>query len=230
MAENKQTLPVHLGIIMDGNRRWAKAAGLPTLQGHQQGLEVFKDIVLATFDRGVPYISAFVFSTENWQRTQEEVSYLMGLVSKGISKHLKTFDEAGIKLLMLGSRQGVDAKVLKQIDQAIAKTSNNSRGTLGLCFNYGGQEEIVAAAQTLLDQGEKELTIDKLQAELYAPQMPAIDLIIRTSGEQRLSGFMLWRAAYSEFYFSAKHWPDFTAGDIDIALADYAQRQRRFGQ
>lgn len=230
MAEKRKTLPVHLGIIMDGNRRWAKAAGLPTLQGHQRGLEVFKDIVLATFDRGVPFISAFVFSTENWQRTQEEVSYLMGLVSKGISKHLKTFDEAGIKLLMLGSRQGVDAKVLKQIDQAIAKTSHNSRGTLGLCFNYGGQEEIVAAAQKLLDKGEKELTADKLQAELYAPQMPPIDLIIRTSGEQRLSGFMLWRAAYSELYFSAKHWPDFTAGDVDIALADYAQRQRRFGQ
>lgn len=215
---------------MDGNRRWATAQGLPSLQGHQQGLEAFKDVVLAAFDRGISYISAYVFSIENWQRTQEEVSYLMRLVVKGISKHLKTFDEAGIKLLMLGSRQGVDAKVLKKIDEAIAKTANNTRGTLGLCFNYGGHEEIVAAAQALVDRGEKQLTIQKLGAELYAPQMPSIDLIIRSSGEQRLSGFMLWRADYSELYFSPKHWPDFTPADLDLALADYAQRQRRLGK
>lgn len=229
MVDATASLPNHLGIIMDGNRRWAKQQGLPTLKGHRQGLEVFKDISLAAFDRGIKYVSAYVFSTENWQRTEEEVSYLMSLVNRGITKHLDSFHQAGIKLVMLGTRAGVDEKILETIDKAIAKTKDNVRGTLALCFNYGGREEIAQAAQQLVDQGEIAITPAKLEAALYAPEVPAVDLMIRTSGEQRLSDFMLWRAAYSELYFTDVLWPAFTTKDLDAALQEYARRQRRFG-
>lgn len=222
------TLPVHLGIILDGNRRWAKAKSKPTLEGHRQGLETFKDISLAAFERGIHYVSAYIFSTENWQRTQEEVSYLMGLVVKGIDKHFQTFHEAGIKLLMLGSREGLDQKILKTIDQAVEKSKNNTKGVLSICFNYGGQQEIAEAAQKLAAAGQ-EITIESISQSLYQPQLPPVDYVIRTSGEARLSGFMMWRTAYSELYFSDVLWPDFTTGDLDMALAEYAQRQRRFG-
>jgi undecaprenyl diphosphate synthase len=221
--------PTHLGIIMDGNRRWAKQHGRPTLEGHREGLEVFKDIALAAIERGIKFVSFYVFSTENWQRTQEEGSYLMGLVNRGIEKHLDTFHQAGIKLLMLGSREGVDAKVLKTIDQAVAKTKDNTKGSLALCFNYGGQQEIAEAAQAVADSGQS-ITQESLASQLYQPQIPPVDFIIRTSGEQRLSGFMLWRSAYSELYFTDTLWPDFTPADLDTALNDYAQRQRRHGK
>ncbi|MEO8784802.1 MAG: polyprenyl diphosphate synthase [Candidatus Saccharimonadales bacterium] len=231
MTETKAasvTVPAHLGIIMDGNRRWAKQHGQPTLNGHRQGLEALKDVALAAFERGVKVVSAFVFSTENWQRTQEEVSFLMSLVSKGIDKHLATFDEAGIKLVMLGERRGIDKAILGTIDKAVAQTASNQIGTLALCFNYGGQDEIVQAAQAAANSGSP-ITIENLASHLYQPQLPPIDFLIRTSGERRLSGFMLWRAAYSELYFSDVLWPDFSANDLDIALQAYAQRQRRFG-
>lgn len=222
-------LPVHLGIIMDGNRRWARAQGKPTLEGHRQGLEAFKDVSLAAFDRGIKYVSAYAFSTENWQRTQEEVSYLMGLVVKGVEKHLETFHKAGIRLLMLGNRQGVSTKVLKAIDQAVDTTANNTRGTLAICLNYGGHEEIAQAAQAVANAGQA-ISPQNLSQHLYAAAMPPIDLLIRTSGEQRLSGFMLWRAAYAELYFTDTLWPDFTEQDLDKALKDYVTRQRRFGE
>lgn len=228
MSDTTATLPVHLGIILDGNRRWAKQQGKPVFDGHRQGLETFKDIALAAFDRGVTYVSAYVFSTENWQRTQEEVSFLMSLVNKGIEKHFETFHQAGIRLLMLGSREGVDPKILKTIDEAEEKSKNNQRGTLAVCFNYGGQQEIAEAAQALAKKGET-ITTESLNQAIYHPEIPPVDLVIRTSGEQRLSGFMLWRAAYSELYFSDVMWPDFTTGDLDAALQTYAQRQRRFG-
>ncbi len=229
MSNTAEILPNHLGIIMDGNRRWAKQQGLPTLKGHRQGLEVFKDISLAAFERGIKYVSAYVFSSENWQRTEDEVSYLMSLVNKGIAKHLDSFHQAGIKLVMLGARSGIDDKILETIDAAIVKTKNNLKGTLALCFNYGGHDEIAQAAQTLLDNGETTITAAKLETALYAPDVPPVDLIIRTSGEQRLSGFMLWRAAYSELYFTETFWPAFTIADLDLALNEYACRQRRFG-
>jgi undecaprenyl diphosphate synthase len=227
MTANQQALPVHLGIIMDGNRRWAKSHGRPQLEGHRQGLEALKTVTLAAFERGVKVVSAYVFSTENWQRSQEEVSYLMALVGKGIQKHLQTFHQAGIRLVMLGDRAGIEPTILQKIDKAIAQTANNQKGTLALCFNYGGQEEVVQAAQAASTEGQ--ITVESLAAHLYHPELPALDLLIRTSGERRLSGFMLWRAAYSELYFCNDLWPDFGPGDLDTALKDYAQRQRRFG-
>ena len=224
-------IPEHVGFILDGNRRWAKAKGLPTLEGHRQGAENFKKISLAAFGRGVKYVSAYVFSNENWSRTSEEVGYLMKLLIKGVEKYLDEFNKAGIKVLVLGSRDGLAKDVLKSIEQAEANTAGNTKGTLGLCFNYGGHQEIAEAFKTLLEQGvtADQVTPDKIASALYGPEIPEIDLIIRSSGEQRLSGYMLYRAAYAELYFTDKHWPDFSAEDLDTALAEYASRQRRFG-
>lgn len=225
------TLPTHLGIILDGNRRWAKAQGLPTLEGHREGAEVFKTIAVHAFDRGVKYLSAYVFSTENWSRTEEEVGYLMKLVIKAFEKYLDTFNEKGIKIMVLGRRAGIKPDVLRAIERTEEKTSANSNGTLALCFNYGGQEEIVDAVSSLISQNiaPKEVTKEKIAGALYGPEIPGIDLLIRTSGEQRTSGFMLYRSDYAELYFSEKLWPDFTNEDLDNALLDYSERQRRFG-
>lgn len=223
------TVPQHVGFILDGNRRWAKANGKSVTEGHRRGLETFKDIALAAFDRGIAVVSAYIFSTENWQRTQNEVNVLMRLVSKGVERHLKTFQQAGIKIVMLGSRERVDAKVLRSIDAAIAATRDNVRGTLALCFNYGGQAEIAAAAQAVAANGEP-ITEEAIAAHLYEPALPPLDLVIRTSGEQRLSGFMLWRAAYSELIFNPVFWPDYSATNLATDLAEYQNRQRRFGR
>jgi len=227
MTEN---IPNHVGIILDGNRRWAKAQGLPTLDGHRRGMEVFKDVSLAAFDRGVSFVSAYIFSTENWKRAEEEVSYLMGLVVKAVEKHLDTYHEAGIRLVHIGSREQLDKKVLDAIDRSVEKTKANTRGTLALCFNYGGHQEIVDAVQQLIDHGETMVSKETLSRAMYAPDVPPCDLIIRTSGEQRLSGFMLWRSEYAELKFVGKHWPDFTVADLDAALQDFARRDRRVGK
>lgn len=225
---NIQTIPNHVGIILDGNRRWAKAKGLPTLEGHREGAEVFKQIASHAFDKGVKYLSGYIFSTENWSRTEEEVGYLMKLVIRAVESYLDEFHKRGIKIVILGRRDGLRAKVLEAIQQAETKTAANTKGTLALCFNYGGREEIVDAARGLATQN-KEITSENIQKALYAPEIPDVDLIIRSSGEQRLSNFMLWRAAYSELYFSDKYWPDFKTADFDQALASYTDRQRRFG-
>lgn len=224
-------LPQHVGIILDGNRRWAKEQGKLTLEGHKVGAEVFKDISIGAFERGIKYLSAYIFSTENWSRTEEEVGYLMGLVMNAVENYLDEFHQQGIKIVIMGRREGLRSKVLKSIQAAEEKTAENVRGTLALCFNYGGHDEIVHATQQLIEQGvtAKEVTAEKIEANLFAPEVPAADLIIRTSGEHRLSGFMLWRSAYSELHFTDKYWPDFTMDDFDAALADYTQRQRRFG-
>lgn len=226
---DKQTKLKHLGIILDGNRRWAKSQGLPTLEGHQKGAEVFKEISLAAFDRGIKYVSAYVFSTENWSRTQEEVSYLMKLVLKAVEKYLNEFQKHGIKIEMIGSRQGLSKDVLKAVEKAEAQTSENSNGRLGLCFNYGGQQEVVDAIKQLPNDKIDQLTPDSFEQYLYSKNFPDIDLVIRTSGEKRLSGFMMWKAQYAEFLFVDKHWPAFTVQDLDEAIEEFNGRQRRFG-
>jgi len=225
------TLPTHVGLILDGNRRWAKGRGLPTLEGHRQGSEVFKEIALAAFDRGIKYLSAYVFSNENWSRAEEEVGYLMKLVMKATEKYLDVFDKADIRIVILGRREGLDKKVLAAIERTEEKTKDNTRGTLALCFNYGGHEEIVDAVRRMSEQGidAKDITSEAIASALYAPDIPPLDLLVRTSGEQRISGFMLYRAAYAELYFVDKFWPDFTAADLDTALEEFARRQRRFG-
>ena len=232
MAEDIKTVPKHLGIILDGNRRWAKEKGLPTLEGHRRGAETFKTTVLAAFDRGIEYISAFAFSTENWQRTEEEVGYLMKLLVKAVEKHLNTFDKAGIKIVVLGRRDNLTAPVLKAIEKAEQKTAGNTTGTLALCFNYGGQEELVDAVKTIVESGvaPQDITRETIQNALYYPEVPGADLIIRTSGEHRTSGFMLYRSDYAELYFSDLYWPDFDEAELDKALSEYSNRKRRFGK
>lgn len=227
-----QVIPTHVGLILDGNRRWAKERGLPTLEGHRQGAETFRKISLTAFDRGVKYVSAYTFSTENWQRTEEEVGYLMKLLIKAVEKHLKSFHEAGIKVVVLGRREGLDKNVLKAIEKTEQLTRNNTRGTLALCFNYGGKAEIVDAVKKIVASGAapNDVDVDTLTANMYSPEVPEIDLLIRTSGERRTSGFMLYRSEYAELYFTDTMWPDFDESELDKAITDYTQRKRRFGK
>jgi undecaprenyl diphosphate synthase len=224
-------VPKHLGLILDGNRRWAKSKNLPTLEGHRQGAEVFKEIALDAFSRGVQYVSAFVFSTENWARAEEEVGYLMKLVVKATESYLDEFDKAGIRIVALGRRSNLSAEVIKSLNRTEEKTKDNTQGTLALCFNYGGQEELVDAVKFLVASGRtpREINIAAIHGALYCPEIPNLDLVIRTSGEQRTSGFMLYRAAYAELMFVDKYWPDFTKDDLTQALEHFQSRERRFG-
>lgn len=230
MSVAKQQLR-HLGIILDGNRRWAKEKGVAAFEGHRRGAEVFKEIALNAFDNGVTYLSAFVFSTENYTRPQEEVSYLMKLVIKAVEKYLDEFHKKNIKIVVAGTREKLEENVLTAVQKTEEKTKHNSGGTLILCFSYGGRQEIVDAVQSLVKNGTSSDEIDEaaIAKQLYQPEVPDVDLIIRTSGEQRTSGFMLWRAAYAELVFCDKYWPDFTTGDLTECIQKYNQRNRRFG-
>lgn len=227
----EHTIPTHVGLILDGNRRWAKEQGLTTLDGHRKGAEVFKEVSLAAFDKGIKFLSAFVFSTENWKRTEEEVSYLMKLLLKAVEKYLNEFNKRGIKIIIIGQRDNLSSSVLHAIEKTENKTQANSKATLVLCFNYGGQQEIVDATKRMISDGVNLERVSKSTFEqyLYAPEVPGLDMLIRTSGEQRTSGFMLWRAAYAELLFMKKYWPDFTIQDLDEVINEYNKRFRRFG-
>ncbi len=222
------SLPNHIGFILDGNRRWAKEQGLSTLEGHRAGYNNLKDITKTAVNRGISYISAYIFSTENWNRTKAEVKYLMNLAYIILTKDIKELHKENIRVVWLGTKDRLSDKLLGAISQAEGTTKSNTRGTLALCFNYGGQQEIAEAASQLAQKGDA-ITVDSIRGALYHPEIPDVDFIIRTSGEQRISNYMLWRAAYAELYFVQKHWPAFNADDLDEALAEYAKRQRRFG-
>lgn len=226
------SVPVHLGLILDGNRRWAKSQGLPRLEGHRRGYENLKTIGKSCLERGVQYVSAYVFSTENWDRSQEEVTYLMKLLLWVATKEVEELHRAGIRVRFVGSRERLSDKIIKALDAAEAKTRDNTGGTLALCLNYGGHQELVEATRAIVASGMSPAEIDAgtIAGNLYAPDIPPIDFIIRTSGEQRLSNFMLWRAAYSELYFADVHWPAFDVAALDKALAEYATRTRRYGK
>jgi undecaprenyl diphosphate synthase len=228
---SSKVVPSHIGIIMDGNRRWAKDRGLSALEGHRKGYEVLKTISEAALDRGVKYITAFAFSTENWNRTKEEVGYLMDLAYKMVSRDLKEMHQKNIRIVWLGSEERISKKLIKALKKAVETTKNNTKGTLALCFNYGGKEEIVQAMKNLMNDGVKadDITEEKISKYLYTPDVPPIDIMVRTSGEQRISNFMLWRVAYSELMFVDKHWPDFDEQDLDNVIKEFGRRQRRFG-
>ena len=225
------SIPTHVGYIVDGNRRWAKARGLDSQAGHEAGYEKFKDIVLDTIDRGVPYVSAYIFSTENWHRSGPEVKYLMNLVVKLLSEDLPVFVERGIRLRVAGTRIRLSRRVKKAIDKAETATKDLTNGTVILSFNYGGHQEIIDAVNRLRKtlSAQKKVTAQIFEQFLYTPDVPPCDLIVRTSGEQRLSNFMLWRSAYSELIFIKKAWPDMTKRDVTAILKEYAKRSRRFG-
>lgn len=225
------SVPRHVGYIVDGNRRWARQHGIPTYEGHLAGYNAIQEVAKATFDAGVEYVSAYIFSTENWKRSEEEVGKLMGLVLKLLTSDLRQLEENSIQLKVLGSREGVSDKILKAIDDAEARTVNNTHGTLALCFNYGGQLEITDAIKKIVQSGTNvdEISPELISENLYSPDVPQVDLIVRTSGEQRISNFMLWRAAYSELLFLDKFWPDMTKEDVAAILEEYSQRDRRIG-
>ena len=224
-------IPAHIGFIVDGNRRWAKEHGLPTYEGHMAGYNALQDVLTETLDQGVKYVSAYIFSTENWKRSEDEVGRLMGLVLKIFTSDLHILQDKNVRLRVLGTKEGVSDKVLHAISNAEEATKNNTGGTLALCFNYGGQKEIVDAVKAIVESGvaSDRVSPELISEHLYAPDIPPCDLIVRTSGEQRLSNFMLWRAAYSEFMFVEKNWPDMTKQDVVDILEEYKQRGRRFG-
>lgn len=231
MNKIETEIPKHLGVILDGNRRWAKQNNLTSLEGHRRGSEVFRQISLDAFDLGIKYLSAFVFSTENWQRTKEETSYLMKLVVKAVEKYLNDFNNKGIKIVILGSKDGLSKSVLESIESTELKTKNNKKGTLAICLNYGGQQEIVDAVKKIIIKkiNPEDINKELFEQNLYSPEIPPIDLLIRTSAEQRISGFMLWRIAYAELLFVDKYWPDYTTADLKKAINIYSKRQRRYG-
>ena len=228
--ENK--IPSHIGYILDGNRRWAKKHGLPTYEGHLAGYNALKEVVDATADAGVEYISFYTFSTENWNRAEEEVRGIMRLIRRLFKSDIKELVKKGYKLVVLGGRENLPDDISKMIDDAEAASAPNSRATLAMCFNYGGQQEIVRAAARIAAEGIDPADIDEKEFEKYLdhPDIPPCDLIVRTSGEQRLSNFMLWRSAYSEFLFLEKFWPDMRASDVTAIIEEYNKRQRRYGK
>jgi len=225
-------IPRHVGYIVDGNRRWAKKHGLPAYEGHLAGYNALKDIGIATLEAGAEYMSAYVFSTENWKRSADEVKRLMGLTLKVLRSDIGIFNQYNVKLRIIGSRTGVDPKIVREMEHAEEATAGNTGGTFALCFNYGGQQEITDAVKKVVQSGVSadEVTQELIAENLYEPDIPPIDVIVRTSGEMRLSNFMLWRAAYSEFIFLDQMWPDMTKDDVTAIIKEYSRRQRRFGK
>lgn len=228
---NPSLTPNHIGFILDGNRRWAKAKGVSTFDGHKKGYDNLKLIAEACFDKGIKYVSAYIFSTENWNRSQDEVKYLMGLVLKIASKEIDSLVDNNIKVVFLGSRDKLSDKIIKAIDQVQEKSANNTGGTLALCFNYGGQNEIVDAVNSLCASGKlPPYSQQDVTDYIYSPDIPNMDLVVRTSGEMRLSNFMMWRSGYSELIFVDPHWPDFDTDSLDSVINEYTSRKRRFGK
>ncbi len=227
----EQTIPQHVGIIMDGNRRWATSKGLPIIEGHRQGYHAATRIATHAFAKGVRYLTLFAFSTENWNRATSEVSYLMDLFLRMIKEQLRVLHRRGVRIKFIGLRSRLDARIRKAIVSAQAATRQNKKGTLLIALNYGGRHEIVDAVRSIVKRRTptRDITPELVERELWTAGIPDPDLIIRTSGEQRLSGFLLWQAAYSELYFSEKLWPAFSEDDFNHALEVFATRQRRFG-
>jgi undecaprenyl diphosphate synthase len=214
----------YVAIIMDGNGRWAHQHGVPISEGHKAGADTVKARLRDAVDLGVRELTLYSFSTENWNRPQDEVDALMALFSARIIDETPELHEEGVKMRFLGRREGVLPELIEQMEWAEAKTAANERITLFVAFNYGGRAEIVDAAARF--QGGSEEDFAKL---LYAPEMHDPELLIRTSGEQRLSNYLLWQSAYSELHFTDVLWPDFSRADLEAALAAYAARSRRFG-
>ncbi len=229
---SESNLPKHIAFIMDGNRRWARGRGLPTLEGHRRGYNKLKEVADWCFARGIAEMTAFAFSTENWNRSKEEVDYLMGLLHFALTSELDEFRKRGIKLRIIGRREGLPKNVADAIPEAEQATAENKKGTLYIAINYGGRAEIVDAVKKVIKQKieSEEITEETFRKFLYAPEASDPDIIIRTSGEQRTSGFLTYTGTYSELYFLPKHWPDFEEKDLDAIISWYEGRERRRGK
>jgi len=225
-----QNIPNHLGIIIDGNRRWARERGLPAFAGHRRGLEKVKEVIKWSKERGVKILTLFVFSTENWKRSKREVGYLMNLIKESFNKkNIEKIHKENIKIRVIGQKEKLLKPIQKLIEETEELTKNNQKMILNFALSYGGRAEIVEAIKNIIEKKipPKKITEETIKENLWTSD---VDLIIRAGKEQRISNFLIWQAAYSEFYFCPKYWPDFTEKDLDEALTEYIQRQRRFGQ
>ena len=227
-ANAAPSVPHHIAIVMDGNGRWASRRFLPRIAGHRQGVESLRRCVQACAKRGVGVLTVFAFSSENWNRPQDEVSGLMDLLAMAIGREVPQLKQDGVRLFFVGDRQGLSEKIRASLAQAELATAGNSRLVLNVCFNYGGRWDIAQAAAKLAAEG-REATEDNLSGAMALSHVPDPDLVIRTGDEQRISNFLLWQAAYAELVFTDCLWPEFDDAALDAALADYARRDRRFG-
>ncbi len=230
MAEDSvMNVPLHVGIIMDGNGRWAKQRGLPRIEGHRVGAAVVKKVVEEARGMGIRYLSLYTFSTENWKRPVEEVLALFGILDEYLKKEVPAMLQNDIRLRVAGRWKELPDFVVSRLSWAIDETKGGRGMDLILCLNYGGRREILDAVNTLLKEGIEEVDEGLFRRYLYLPDVPDVDLVIRTSAEKRISNFLLWQISYAELYFTPVLWPDFTVSDLKEALAEYGRRQRRFG-
>ena len=231
----QENLPKHIAIIMDGNRRWARNKGLPVGLGHKEGAKTLEKIVRHAKNIGIKYITVYAFSTENWKRSQEEVSTLMNLMLNYLESYSKRADSENIKVNILGSRQGLSEKMIDLIDKCMERTKNNTGITFNIALNYGGRDEIVRAIKSIAEKVKgneiniEDITEQTISDNLYTKDQPDPDLLIRTSGEIRLSNFLPWQLVYTEFVFVEKNWPDFDEKDLEEAIEIYQKRNRKFG-
>ncbi|MBO6520713.1 MAG: isoprenyl transferase [Rhodospirillales bacterium] len=228
-------VPVHVAIIMDGNGRWANARGKPRSMGHKAGAEAVRRTLESAADNGIKYLTLFSFSSENWKRPASEIADLMGLLRLYLKKEVSTLCEKGIRLRVIGDRSRLAEDIVDAIEDVERRTADNTRMTLVLALSYGSRDEMTMAARTLAERVAKgEISPEDIdeaafEAALYTHDLPDPDLLIRTSGEKRISNFLLWQLAYTEFVFLDKHWPDFNADDLTHAIKEYGRRERRFG-
>ena len=222
-------IPRHLGIILDGNRRWARERGLPVFEGHKKGLEKIYEVMVWCKKKGVETLTLFCFSTENWKRPKQEIDYLMQLLEKAVSNNLEKFSKEGIRLKVIGERRRLSDSIREAIVKTEEATKDNKEMILNLALSYGGRGEIVQAVKNIIDKG---ISADKVSEKLISENLWAsdLDLIVRTGKEQRISNFLIWQAAYSEIHFFNKYWPDFSKEDLEEIFLDYAGRERRFGK
>lgn len=224
-------IPYHIAIILDGNRRWAKSRGLTSLEGHKRGFENVKKIAKYAFSQGVKVLTVYAFSTENWKRDKEEVAYLMNLFRLLLTKEIKQLKKDGVKINFFGRLDDFDDNLKKLMVRARQDTAENNKGLLNICLSYGGRDELVRAFKKIVDQkiATQDINEELISDNLDSAGVSDPDLIIRTSGELRLSGFLTWQSVYSELYFPKVHWPDFDTKEFDKAISEFQHRQRRFG-
>jgi undecaprenyl diphosphate synthase len=227
IAAGTGEMPRHVAIIMDGNGRWAKKRMLPRAMGHKRGVETVRNIVRAAGELGLETLSLYAFSSENWKRPEEEINDLMALMRDFIKSDFDTFAKNDVRLKIIGDYKALSADIVEILEESVARTAKNSRTTLAVALNYGSQDEMVRAARAAAAQGE--ISASSIEANLDTAGLPPLDLLIRTSGEQRLSNFMLWQAAYAEFWFTETLWPDFSKDELAAALNEFTCRERRYG-
>ncbi|MBI4186832.1 MAG: di-trans,poly-cis-decaprenylcistransferase [Chloroflexi bacterium] len=223
--------PSHVAIIMDGNRRWAERQGLSTTEGHRAGIENMRRVLEHLSNRGLKYLTVYAFSTENWQRNNREVQGLLGLLEEMIDEEVAELHRRGARIRHIGRLEGLPPAIQEALKRGVELTSSNAGTTVSFAFNYGARTEILDAVRRIVADGLPPQDIDEklFNSYLYTADLPDVDLVIRTGGEVRLSNFLMWQAAYSEYYFTNALWPDFDKEEIDKALLSYSQRERRFG-